>query len=121
MELSFLQVDVFAAEPFRGNPLAVAVGADGLSDVQMANWTNLNEKTFLLSPTHPDADYRVYLHAAKFLLPDIRLLEEHTCGEKHWRSEPMRFHIVSADCSAAFRSKVLSLAKTCSIGLRSGL
>lgn len=59
MELSFRQVDVFAAEPFRGNPLAVAVEADGLSDVQMANWTNLSEKTFLLSPTHPDADYRV--------------------------------------------------------------
>lgn len=59
MELTFRQVDVFAAEPFRGNPLAVAVGADGLSDAQMANWTNLSETTFLLRPTHPDADYRV--------------------------------------------------------------
>nr|WP_237914057.1 PhzF family phenazine biosynthesis protein [Acetobacter senegalensis] len=26
---------------------------------QSANWTNLSETTFLLSPTHPDADYRV--------------------------------------------------------------
>lgn len=56
MELTFRQVDVFAAEPFRGNPLAVAVEADGLSDAQMANWTNLSETTFLLRPTHPDAD-----------------------------------------------------------------
>lgn len=59
MELTFCQVDVFAAEPFRGNPLAVAVGADGLSDAQIANWTNLSETTFLLRQTHPDADYRV--------------------------------------------------------------
>ena len=34
---------------------------------------------------------------------------------------PMRFHVVSTVRSAAFRSSVLSLAKTCSIGLRSGL
>jgi len=62
VSLSFQQVDVFSAELHRGNPLAVVVGADGLSDEQMArfaNWTNLSETTFLLQPTVAGADYRV--------------------------------------------------------------
>ena len=57
-----MQVDVFSAEPYRGNPLAVVVDADGLSEEtmqQFANWTNLSETTFLLPPTDPGADYRV--------------------------------------------------------------
>ncbi|WP_235993411.1 PhzF family phenazine biosynthesis protein [Gluconobacter cadivus] len=72
MDLTFKQVDVFSAEPFRGNPLAVIVGADGLPDVQMeqiANWTNLSETTFLLRPTHPDADYRVRIFTPQTELP----------------------------------------------------
>ena len=58
----FAQVDVFSAEPYRGNPLAVVLDAEGLSARQMqqfANWTNLSETTFLLPPTRPEADYRV--------------------------------------------------------------
>ncbi|MGF9647896.1 PhzF family phenazine biosynthesis protein [Pseudarthrobacter oxydans] len=58
----FHQVDVFSREPYRGNPLAVVVDAEGLSAEQMqqfANWTNLSETTFLLPPTDPRADYRV--------------------------------------------------------------
>jgi hypothetical protein len=46
----FRQVDVFSAEPFLGNPVAVVHGADGLSDEAMrrfARWTNLSETTFL--------------------------------------------------------------------------
>lgn len=72
IELAFHQVDVFAASPFKGNPLAVVVGADGLTDVQMtviANWTNLSETTFLLKPTHPDADYRVRIFTPQSELP----------------------------------------------------
>ena len=55
-------MDVFTDEPYRGNPLAVVVEAVDLTTAQMqqfANWTNLSETTFLLPPTHPDADYRV--------------------------------------------------------------
>jgi PhzF family phenazine biosynthesis protein len=55
-------VDVFTTEPYRGNPLAVVVDAEGLSTETMqrfANWTNLSETTFLLPPTNPGADYRV--------------------------------------------------------------
>lgn len=58
----FKQVDVFTSVPFKGNPLAVVLGADGLSDEQMhavARWTNLSETTFALAPTLPEADYRV--------------------------------------------------------------
>jgi PhzF family phenazine biosynthesis protein len=63
----FTQVDVFADEHYRGNPLAVVGDAVDLSTEQMqhfANWTNLSETTFLLPPTHPDADYRVRIFTA---------------------------------------------------------
>jgi PhzF family phenazine biosynthesis protein len=59
---AFSQVDVFSAEPLLGNPVAVVHDADGLSDDQMAafaRWTNLSETTYLLTPTEPDADYRL--------------------------------------------------------------
>jgi PhzF family phenazine biosynthesis protein len=68
----FQQVDVFSTEPLKGNPLAVVIGADGLTDVQMAafaNWTNLSETTFLLAPTSPEADYRVRIFTPETELP----------------------------------------------------
>jgi len=37
-DLSFQQVDVFSSELFKGNPLAVVIGADELSDQQMADF-----------------------------------------------------------------------------------
>jgi PhzF family phenazine biosynthesis protein len=58
----FKQVDVFTRVPFKGNPLAVVLGADGMHDEQMhaiARWTNLSETTFTLAPSAPQADYRV--------------------------------------------------------------
>lgn len=58
----FRQVDVFTAVPYRGNPVAVVLGGDGLSTERMqrfAHWTNLSETTFVLDPTDPDADYRL--------------------------------------------------------------
>src|SRR5687767_5574464 len=59
---TFTQVDVFTAEPLRGNPLAIVHDAKGLSEAQMAalaRWTNLSETTFLLPPTDANADYYV--------------------------------------------------------------
>ena len=47
----FVQYDVFTAEPFQGNPLAVLPDARGLSDQQMqtiAKEMNLSETTFVL-------------------------------------------------------------------------
>ena len=69
---AFQQVDVFSAVPFKGNPLAVIVGANDLTDQQMAaiaNWTNLSETTFLLRPHHPQADYRVRIFTPERELP----------------------------------------------------
>ncbi|MDQ8729801.1 PhzF family phenazine biosynthesis protein [Bradyrhizobium sp. LHD-71] len=71
-ELSFQQVDVFTHVPLKGNPLAVVVDADGLSDETMAslaNWTNLSETTFLLKPTDPAADYRARIFTPERELP----------------------------------------------------
>jgi len=62
MALKFKQVDVFTATPFKGNPVAVVFGADGLDGAQMqriAHWTNLSETTFLLKPTQSGATHRV--------------------------------------------------------------
>ncbi|MFW7267125.1 PhzF family phenazine biosynthesis protein [Gluconacetobacter sp. Hr-1-5] len=69
---AFHQVDVFAAAPLKGNPLAVVAGADGLDDARMAafaNWMNLSETTFLLEPTVPGADYRVRIFTPEEELP----------------------------------------------------
>lgn len=68
----FRQVDVFATEPLRGNPVAVVHGADDLTDEQMAafaRWTNLSETTFLLRPTDPAADYRLRIFTPGGELP----------------------------------------------------
>ncbi|RRV05338.1 PhzF family phenazine biosynthesis protein [Pseudomonas sp. v388] len=68
----FKQVDVFTDRPLLGNPLAVVLGADGLSDARMAafaRWTNLSETTFLLEPTDPRADYRVRIFTTLSELP----------------------------------------------------
>ncbi|CAN5705251.1 PhzF family phenazine biosynthesis protein [soil metagenome] len=68
----FKQVDVFTAEPYRGNPLAVVLDGTGLDDAAMqrfAQWTNLSETTFLLPPTDPAADYRVRIFTPGSELP----------------------------------------------------
>ncbi len=68
----FAQVDVFTAMPLLGNPLAVVIDAEGLSDAAMASfarWTNLSETTFLLPPTDPQADYRVRIFTPGGELP----------------------------------------------------
>jgi predicted PhzF superfamily epimerase YddE/YHI9 len=52
----FAQVDAFSARPFFGNPVAVVLGADGLTSDEMqriAAWTNLSETTFVLPPRSP--------------------------------------------------------------------
>src|SRR5258708_35346772 len=68
----FRQVDVFAEEPFVGNPVAVVHGAAGLADDEMrlfARWTNLSETTFLLPPADERADYRVRIFTPERELP----------------------------------------------------
>ena len=68
----YLQLDVFADRPGNGNPLAVVLDADGLSDAAMqaiARWTRLPETTFVLSPTAPDASYRVRMFSPRREVP----------------------------------------------------
>lgn len=72
MPRPFAQVDVFTDVPYRGNPVAVVLGADGLSDDEMqqfANWTNLSETTFVLASQAVGADYRVRIFTTARELP----------------------------------------------------
>lgn len=76
MQRPFHQVDVFASEGYRGNPVAVIGdgdnGLDGLTTADMqriANWTNLSETTYLLAPTVPGAHYRVRIFTPVEELP----------------------------------------------------
>ncbi len=71
-ERRFAQVDVFTAEPHRGNPLAVVLDAEGLGTEAMqrfAHWTNLSETTFVLAPQDAGADYRVRIFTPDQELP----------------------------------------------------
>lgn len=72
MMRKFKQVDVFTSRPLFGNPVAVVLDADGLSDgdmQQFANWTNLSETTFVLPPENPAASYRVRIFTPRAELP----------------------------------------------------
>lgn len=72
MTYPFQLVDVFEQGPFSGNPVAVVTTPDDL-DVDLmqriTRWLNLSETTFLLPPTHPDADYRVRIFTLERELP----------------------------------------------------
>jgi PhzF family phenazine biosynthesis protein len=72
MQRRFKQVDVFTAEPLKGNPLAVVLDTDHLDAAAMqrfADWTNLSEATFLAPPTHHNADYSVRIFCPGRELP----------------------------------------------------
>ncbi|MDF2806058.1 MAG: hypothetical protein K0S43_1004 [Cellulosimicrobium sp.] len=72
----FAQVDVFTETPTLGNPVAVVLDGEGLTDEQMAafaRWTNLSETTFLLPPSPEGAaggaDYRLRIFTPGGELP----------------------------------------------------
>ncbi|YCH06796.1 PhzF family phenazine biosynthesis protein [Arthrobacter sp. alpha11c] len=100
----FHQVDVFSAQPYCGNPLAVVVDAEGLSSEAMqhfAHWTNLSETTFLLPPTDPRADYRVRIFTGSEEFP---FAGHPTLGSAHtWLQaggEPKIEGVVVQECGA---------------------
>ena len=71
-QFQFKQVDVFSRVALKGNPVAVVLNAEGLSDAQMADfarWTNLSETTFVLKPRNPLADYRLRIFTTLRELP----------------------------------------------------
>ena len=104
MERPFSQVDVFTAEPYLGNPVAVVVDAKGLSTEEMqrfARWTNLSETTFVLPPQAAGADYRVRIFTPSRELP---FAGHPTLGSCHaWLSHggnPHRGQVVVQECEA---------------------
>ncbi|TAG15225.1 MAG: PhzF family phenazine biosynthesis protein, partial [Rhodobacterales bacterium] len=60
--LSFHTCDVFTDRAFQGNPLAIVLGADGLTTAQMqtiAREFNLSETIFVQAPANPAHTARV--------------------------------------------------------------
>ena len=102
----FSQVDVFTKVPFKGNPVAVVLDGEGLSDAEMqgfANWTNLSETTFVLPPRDPAADYRVRIFTPKAELP---FAGHPTLGTAH--------AVLGAGIATAKQGK---LVQECAVGL----
>src|SRR5918995_3251009 len=100
----FAQVDVFGSGPCMGNPVAVVLGAEELSDEEMqrfARWTNLAETTFVLPPSRPEADYRVRIFTPVLELP---FAGHPTLGTCHaWladRPQPPATGTVVQECDA---------------------
>lgn len=95
-------VDVFGARAMAGNPLGVVHGADGMSAetmLQLTRWIGFSECTFLLPPTHPDADYRVRIFYPAGELP---FAGHPTLGTAHaWLragGQPNRAGVVVQEC-----------------------
>lgn len=68
----FVQLDVFAERPGVGNPLAVVLDAEGLSDDAMqaiARWTRLPETTFVLPASDSDSSYRLRMFSPSREVP----------------------------------------------------
>jgi PhzF family phenazine biosynthesis protein len=115
----FRQVNVFSAEGYLGNPLAVVHDAEGVSEEEMrrfANWANLSETSFLLPPSDPAvADYRVRIFTPSEELP---LAGHPTIGSAHaWLEAggvPRREGEVVQECPAGLvrvrRSERLAFA-----------
>ena len=80
--MKFKQVDVFTEKPFRGNPVAVVIGAEGLDTAAMqriASWTNLSETTFLLKSDKADYRLRIFTPVAELLRAhEIRMFFPYT-------------------------------------------
>src|SRR5579859_1234869 len=72
MKRGFLEIDVFGASAYRGNPLAVVLDGTGLSTEEMQDftrWENFSETSFILPPTSPEADYKVRIFTPGRELP----------------------------------------------------
>jgi PhzF family phenazine biosynthesis protein len=99
----FKQVDVFTDQPFRGNPVAVVIDAEGLDSETMqriARWTNLSETTFLLKSSV--ADYRLRIFTP---LQELPFAGHPTLGSAH------------AALESGFVAKKQSLKQECLAGV----
>ena len=101
--LRFKQVDVFTSQPFRGNPVAVVIGAEGLDTAAMqriAHWTNLSETTFLLKSEVADYKLRIFTP-----LQELPFAGHPTLGSAH------------AALESGFVSSRTSLKQECQAGI----
>jgi PhzF family phenazine biosynthesis protein len=72
MQRRYQQIDVFTDQPYLGNGLGVVLDGTGLSTELMhrfTDWTQLSEVTFLLPPTHAQADYKLRIFCPGRELP----------------------------------------------------
>ena len=97
-------VDVFGAQPLRGNPLGVVHGGEGLAEaamLELTRWLGFSETCFLLPPTDPAADYRVRIFYPAGELP---FAGHPTLGACHaWLENggtPQREGLVVQQCGA---------------------
>jgi PhzF family phenazine biosynthesis protein len=104
MQRPFTQVDVFSAEPYLGNPVAVVLDASGMSAGQMqqvANWTNLSETTFVLTADDRGADYQVRIFTPS---TELQFAGHPTLGTCHaWLEaghEPREPGVIVQQCGA---------------------
>lgn len=122
----FKQVDVFSSIALKGNPVAVVLNADSLSDAQMADfarWTNLSETTFVLKAQSPEADYRLRIFTT---LNELPFAGHPTLGSCHAWLEAggvPRGEVIVQECAAGLiriRRQGEQLAFTAPPLLRSG-
>ena len=105
-ERAFKQVDVFTSVPFLGNPVAVVLDAEGMSEAEMrafANWTNLSETTFVFPASDPGADYHVRIFTPRTELP---FAGHPTLGTAH--------AVIEAQVAAPNEGKLI---QQCAVGL----
>ncbi|MET0232341.1 MAG: PhzF family phenazine biosynthesis protein [Rhodanobacteraceae bacterium] len=72
LQSRFLQIDVFPARTGGGNTVGVVLDGDPWSSEAMqafAAWTGLVETTYVLSPTEPDASYRLRIFTPSREIP----------------------------------------------------
>jgi trans-2,3-dihydro-3-hydroxyanthranilate isomerase len=126
--LTYHVLDVFTEAPYAGNPLAVVLGADGLTDRQMqtmAREFNLSETIFVQSPQDPShtARVRIFFPTAEIpfaghpTLGCAVLLAELAHGPGDWQAEvtleevaglvPVRLQRSGGVTSGTFRAPVL--------------
>lgn len=126
--LEFHTLDVFTQSPFGGNPLAVVLGADGLSTAQMqtiAREFNLSETIFVRPPADPahTAEVRIFFPTAEIPFaghPTVGcaiLLAQMARGKGDWAEDivleeqaglvPVRVVTSGEICSAEFVAPVI--------------
>jgi PhzF family phenazine biosynthesis protein len=105
MPRRYQQLDVFTDQPYLGNGLGVVLDGAGLSTEAMhrfTDWTQLSEVTFLLPPTHAEADYAVRIFCPGRELP---FAGHPTLGSCH------------AWLAAGGRPKAAQVVQECGVGL----